>query len=302
MRSFRLQDAGEFGEAVDFVHQISRSHNVAVQEVVQCWPEFWATEAFMEDYVRRNIVEWGQPVDRRREARAATYGSLRLILSTDCPDEPDPVKKWHLSHWITLNSRQLITNVGRGGILEQWLPEFIRPECREGAMTRLAEAARRAAEALSAYEARAGAAYRAETGRTVGADLLGVSYGRPRYLMLDFILVPVFAERGALVAVRPRYGENGERTGTDFILERNGRTFPGVIADWRAVLIEPNIGVGLWDRVALREEAHELRRAEAEGRPPDWDRVGREARVVLSDLNRAGEAYLRKLGEDHGGS
>lgn len=300
MRAFRLRDSSELAEAVDFIHRLSLKNNVAVQEVVHGTPEFWATEEFMEDYVRRNIVEWGQAVERRREPHSATYGSLRVILSTDNPEEPDPVRKWHLSHWITLNSRQLITNLGRGGILEQWLPKCIRPECRAGAMNRLAEAGRLAAEALSIYETRASEAYRAETGRKVGSDLLGVSYGRPRYLMLDFILAPVFEQPGRLVDIRPCYDADGARIGSVFILERDGREFPGEIVDWRAVLIEPNIGVGLWDRVALREEVHEWRRAETEGRAPDWDCIGREARVVLRDLNQAGEAYLRRLQETRG--
>jgi hypothetical protein len=272
MRPFQLQAEGALAAAVDFVYQISLKHNVAIQEVVHGSPETWATEAFMADFVRRQIVEWGQPVERRREPRTPIFGSLRVILSTDNPAEPDPAKKWHASHWITLNSRQLITNVGRGGSLEQWLPEFIRPEFRDTLHQRVAEAGRRAAEALSAYEARAAASYERETGRPVGADLMGVSYGRPRYLMLDFLLAPVFAE-------------SAERA----------------VAGWRVVLIEPNIGIGLWDRVALREEAHELRRAEAEERAPDWDRIGVEARIVLRDLSRAGEDYLRKLKEACGG-
>jgi hypothetical protein len=302
MRSFALGDgAGKpdparLAEAVDFVYQVSLTHNAAIQEVVLGSPEFWATEDFLEDFVRRQIVEWGQPVERRREPRTPVYGSLRLILSTDDPAEPDPAKKWHGSHRITLNSRQLITNVGRGGTLELLRPEFIRPEFRETIPARLLEAGRRAAEALSDYETRAAEAYRRETGRAVGEDLLGVSYGRPRYLMLDFLLAPVFAEQGSLAEIRPRYGEDGQRSGSDFLLQSGSRCFPGTLVDWRAVLIEPNIGVGLWDRVALREEVHELRRAEAEGRPPDWGRIGAEARIVLRDLSRAGEDYLRKLG------
>jgi hypothetical protein len=254
----------------------------------------------MEDFVRRQIVEWGQAVERRRQPHTPIHGSFRVIVSTDDPEQPDPVTKWHVSHWITLNSRQMITNVGRGGTLEQLLPEFIRPEHRDALIDRLAEAARQAAEALSAYEARAGEDYRRETGRPVGKDLMGVSYGKPRYLMLDFLIAPRFAEEGHIVAIRPRYGDEGTRIGSEFILNKNGRTFTGTIAGWQVVLIEPNIGVGLWDRVALREEAHELRRAQAEQRRPDWDRVGANARVVLRDLSRAGEDYLNRLTRNHG--
>ena len=301
MRAFPLKspdgklDAEQLGRAVEFIHQISLKHNVAVQEVIFSSPEFWATEAFMADFVRRQIVEWGQPVDRRRRPCTPIHGSFRVMLSTDDPNARDLGQKWHLSHWITLNSRASITNVGRGGTLDQLLPEFIRRECRDTLMDRLAEAARRALAALEAYAARAAALYTAETGRPVGGDLMGVSYGQPRYLMLDFLAAPVFAEAGELVEIKPGYGPDGERTGSEFILKHADRTFPGTLVDWRAVLIEPNIGVGLWDRVALREEAHELRRAAAAGREPAWERVGENARIVLRDLNRAGEEYLRAL-------
>jgi hypothetical protein len=306
MRAFPLRSVeGELDEkqlerAVDFVYQISRKHHVVVQEVVHCSPEFWATEAFMEDFVRRQILEWGHSVDRRRPPYTPIYGSFRLILSTDDPGEPDAGKKWHFSHWITLNSRQLITNVGRGGTLEQLLPEWVRPEHRDTLLKRLAEAGQKAMTALSIYEAKAADAYRQETGRAVGNDLLGISYGSPRYMMLDFLVEPIFIEPGDLLEIRPCFDENGTRTGSLPILQRDGRIFPGEIVDWRVVLIEPNIGVGLWDRVALREEVHELRMAEQEAREPDWDRVGENARIVLRDLNRAGEEYLRQLGSDGG--
>jgi hypothetical protein len=61
------------------------------------------------------------------------------------------------------------------------------------------------------------------------------------------------------------------------------------------VLIEPNIGVGLWDRVALREEYHELAAARKLGVTPNWEHIGANARYVLRDLNQAGEDYLNAL-------
>jgi len=288
-------DEGELAAAVDFVYQISRKHNAAVQEVIRSSPEYWATEEFMAGFVRRQIADWGSPVDRHRRPRTPIYGSHRLILSTADPTAPALEERWHLSHCITLNSTQLITNVGRGGSLEQFLPEHIRLEHRERILELMAHAGRLVMEALAAYEARTAAAYERETGRPVGRDLSGRSYGFPRYMMLDFLLAPVFDAPGMLVDVAPAYDEQGQRVGSTFLLRQGERCFPGRITDWRVVLIEPNIGVGLWDRVALREEAHETRRAREQGREIDWDRVGVEARVVLADLSRAGEEYLKAV-------
>jgi hypothetical protein len=289
-------DPEQLRAAVDFVYQISLKHNAAVQEVIRSSPEYWASEDFMASFVRRQISEWGSPVDRSRRPRTPIYGSHRIILSTADPAAPTLEDRWHISHWITLNSTQLITNVGRGGSLEQFLPDYIRPEHRQRILDQLASAGRKVMEALAAYEKRTAAAYERELGRPVGRDLTGLSYGFPRYMMLDFLIAPVFDPPGALADVQPSFGEAGQRRGSTFLLREAGRCVEGRIADWRVVLIEPNIGVGLWDRVALREEAHAGQRAQEEGRELDWDQVGAEARVVLADLSRAGEEYLRALG------
>jgi hypothetical protein len=288
-------DAEQIQLAVEFIYQISLKHNVCIQEVIVSSPEHWATEEFMRDFVYRQIVEWGGAVNRQRHPHTTIFGSHRIILSTDNTTEADLEKKWHISHWITLNSKQLITNVGRGGTLELLLPECIRPEHRQSILGKLAEAGRCVMEAMAAYERYSSAAYTRATGRQVGADLMGVSYGMPRYLMLDFLIAPLFDQAGVLVEIEPIFDENRCRQGSRFILQAGSRRFPGTIVDWRMVLIEPNIGVGLWDRVALREEQHELERSQREGVSSDWDRIGENARIVLRDLNRAGEDYLNVL-------
>ena len=292
-------DPEQMEQAVEFIYQISLKHNVCIQEVILSSPEHWATEELMRSFVHRQIVEWGSPVNRQRPPYTPIFGSHRVILSTDNPAEPDRQKKWHLSHWITLNSKQLITNVGRGGTLEQLLPEYIRPEHRKIILGKLAAAGRCVMEALASFEARSAETYKSDTGRDVGTDLMGVSYGMPRYLMLDFLIAPLFEQDGMPVEIEPLFDANGCRIGSRFLLQQGSRRFPGTIADWRVVLIEPNIGVGLWDRVALREEFHELEQARIEGRGPNWDRVGANARIVLKDLNRAGEAYLIALNGKH---
>jgi hypothetical protein len=288
-------DQEKMGQAVEFIYQISLKHHACIQEVILSSPEHWATEEFMHCFVHRQIVEWGSPVNRQRKPYTPIFGSHRIIVSTDNPDEPDQQKKWHFSHWITLNSKQLITNVGRGGTLEQLLAKYIRAEYCQAIIDKLTEAGRNVMEAMSSYETRSSAIYKNESGRDIGNDLMGISYGIPRYLMLDFLIVPVFEQEGRLAEVEPLFNEHGCRLGSRFILQKGSRRFEGTIKDWRVVLIEPNIGVGLWDRVALREEFHELEQAKMEDRAPNWDRIGENARIVLKDLNRAGEEYLIAL-------
>jgi hypothetical protein len=215
-----------------------------------------------------------------------------LILSTDKPVAADRYRHWHISHRITLNSTQLITNVGRGGTLDLLRPEDIRVEFREAILAALDDAGRTTMEAMVAYETRAGGKYAAETGLSVGTDLTGVSYGIPRYLMADFLLRPMFHRPGSIVETVPVIDDGNQRVGSRFVLHDGTDAFDGKIVGWEVVLIEPNIGIGLWDRVALREEEYERKRSESRGEPMDWDRVGENARIVLRDFTRAGWDYL----------
>jgi len=288
-------DEAAMEEAVEFLYQVSLHHNVAVQEVILSSPEAWATEEFLGRFTDRQIVEWHRPIKRDRQPQTPLFGSLRIILSTDRPQAEDRVVHWHISHRITLNSTQLITNVGRGGTLDLLRPGDIQPQFRDAILSALDEAGRKTMEAMAAYEKKAAARYQEETGAVIGHDLTGVSYGVPRYLMLDYLLRPVFERPGEVVEILSEVDENSRRTGSRFILHDGSEAFVGKIVGWQVVLIEPNIGIGLWDRVAIREEEHERRRAEAAGEPMNWDRVGENARVVLRDLTRAGADYMAAL-------
>jgi hypothetical protein len=286
-RSDGSYDETAVAGAVEFIYQISQKHNVAVQEVIISSPEYWATEEFMQSFVDRQVQEWGAVVNRTRRPRTNVYGSHRLIFSSADPRRGE----WHVSHPITLNSRQLITNVGRGGTLDLFRPEVIRPEFRELLLKRMQESGEKCMEALARYGNISGEQYTAETGRSIGADATGLSYAVPRYMMLDFLVQPIFAEEGMLVDLEPCYADDGTRCGVTFILQRGEERFTGTVKDWRVVLIEPNIGIGLWDRLAIREEYYYVRTAAQ----PDWGAVGANARIVLGDLAQAGDDYLKAL-------
>ncbi|MHB9133693.1 MAG: hypothetical protein ACYDBB_21730 [Armatimonadota bacterium] len=282
-------DEAVLREAVDFAYAITLKHNVAIQEVIIASPEYWATEEFLQSFVDRQVQEWGAPVNRTRRPRTSIYGSQRIIFSSDNP----AAGNWHLSHPITLNSRQLITNVGRGGTLEILRPEFIRPEYRDALLTRLRESGEKTMNALARYGALTADRYREETGNEIGQDATGLSYAVPRYMMLDFLVQPIFHEAGTLVDLEPVYDATGERTGSRFILQQGDNRIEGTVKDWRVVLIEPNIGIGLWDRVALREETYA---GTADG-DMDWTQVGANARIVLRDFAKAGRDYLAAIKE-----
>ena len=292
-------DEDAMAEAVEFLYQISLVHNVAVQDVVIATPEAWATEEFMQWFMDKQILEWHRPIIRGRKPETPLFGSIRVIFSTDKPQAANRDAHWHPSHWITLNSTQLITNVGRGGTLDYLRPSCVQEKFRADIFAALENAGRKIMEAMAAYEARAGKRYEKETGFTVGKDLTGVSYGVPRYLMLDFLLRPKFSRAGRLVEVVPEVDDSGTRIGSQFILHDGTGRFVGEVSGWDVVLIEPNIGIGLWDRLSIREEEHERERAQATGEDMQWDKVGENARIVLRDLSQAGSEYIAALQTQH---
>ena len=287
LRTDGTVDEEAIAAAVEFTYAITQRHNVAIQEVIISSPESWATEEFLQSFVDRQVQDWGAAVNRTRRPRTPLFGSHRLVYSTGDPR----TDAWHISHMITLNSRQLITNVGRGGTLDIFRPEVIRPEFRDQLLARLREAGQKTMEALARYGAIGEAQYRQETGQEIGADATGLSYATPRYMMLDFLVQPIFAEAGTLIDLEPVYDQHGQRIGADFILQQGDERIYGTVKDWRVVLIEPNIGIGLWDRLAIREEFYAVRTAEH----PDWHTVGANARIVLRDFARAGEGYLAAI-------
>ena len=301
MRVFKLRhingsiDPIALNEAVDFIYQLSLKDNISIQEVVISSPEYWATEEFINDFIGRQITDWGSSVERDRRPRTRIYGSHRIILSSDNPNAIDSKIRWNISHWITLNSKQLITNVGRGGNLDLFEEKIVQEKHRKVIFERLGEAGRNVMDALSAYENRAGEDYEYQTGRAIGSDLTGLSYGIPRYMMLDFLIAPVFDQPGDLVDIQPDFDQTGRRKGSLYILRNEEKVFSAQIRDWRIVLVEPNIGLGLWDRVAIREEIIEQQRSTTDKIPFNPDKVGQQARLVLADLTRAGADYLDAL-------
>ena len=134
--------------------------------------------------------------------------------------------------------------------------------------------------------------FRAARGRDIGRDARGVSYAWSPYLMLDFLVSPVFDRPGRLVDIQPVFDASGRRRGSTPILQdESGRSAAG-IESWQFIHLEPNVGIGLWDRFNLREEVLEERASRRQGRAFDWGNVGTSDRTVLRNIVIAGEQYL----------
>jgi hypothetical protein len=278
----------ELSAAAVFVYERAVKQNMVIQEAARTTPEFWASPKYMTNFVDRQIVEWGVPVLRDRLPRSQIYGSLRIIACSSGPDRP-----YDLTHLIALASLQVATNVGRGGTLEPLKEEFIQDQHREAIRKGLSDQVPLVMKALDRYAPQFEKTFRARRGRSIGRDLRGVSYGWPGYMMLDYLVTPVFERDGRLVDIEPVFDARGKRLPSRIVLEDGVGRFEGKIVSWRFVHLEPNVGIGLWDRFNLREEEWETRAAAAEGRAFDWNAVGRDDRIVLRNFAVAGQEYLK---------
>ena len=168
------------------------------------------------------------------------------------------------------------------------MQEKYRKQIRKG----LESQAPKVMKAMSKYVKDYEKVYEERRGRKIGADARGVSYAWSPYLMLDYLVTPVFSRPGRLVDIEPVHDEAGNRIGSVPILQDEKGRFVAEIEDWQFIHLEPNVGIGLWDRFTLREEVLEQRACEAEGRPFNWDNVGTSDRTVLRNFIIAGDQYL----------
>jgi hypothetical protein len=147
-------------------------------------------------------------------------------------------------------------------------------------------------KAVAAFAEKYSAEFQQQRGRAIGMDARGVSYAWSPYLMLDYLVSPIFSRPGRLVDIEPIYDAQGRRIGSAPVLQDEKGRFRAEIEEWRFIHLEPNVGIGLWDRFNLREEVLEEQACKREGRPFDWDSVGTSDRVVLRNFVIAGEQYL----------
>ncbi len=281
-----VEDA--LNDAARFIFDVSRGQNVVIQAAVFTNPELWASPEYMEDFVERQVLEWNTPVNRDTYPRSQIYGSLRIVASSSHPS-----KKYDTAFPITLMSLQVATNVGRGGILDTFKEEFIQPQFRKQIMKGLHAEGPKVMKAMNAYVEKHGKKWEKRTGHKIGKDLRGVSYGWANYLMSDYVIMPIFKRRGRLADIKPVFDEAGRRIGSVPILQDEKGRFEGEIVKWQFIHLEPNVGIGLWDRYNLREEWHELKRSQDQGVKFDWNHIGQSDRIILRNYVLSGEDYLK---------
>ncbi len=294
LKVFEVQDEfaqikeDALNDAARFVYDVSRGQNVVIQAAVFTNPELWASPELMESFIDRQILDWNTPVNRDSYPRSQIYGTMRIVVSSSSPDQP-----YDTAFPISLMSLQVATNVGRGGTLEPLRPEHVQEQFREQIMNGLRAEGPKVMNALNAYVKDHATEWEQQSGQVLREDLRGVSYGWANYLMCDYVIMPVFERRGRLVDILPVFDDNGRRIASKPILQDEEGRFEGRIIDWKFIHLEPNVGIGLWDRYNLREEIYEAKHSTASGKPYNWDNVGQSDRIVLRNFVLSGRDYLK---------
>ena len=294
LKVFEVQDdhaqikEDELLNAAHFVYDVSRGQNVVIQAAIFTNPELWASPELMDSFVDRQILEWNTPVNRDSYPRSQIYGSMRIVACSSSPK-----KKYDVAFPISLMSLQVATNVGRGGTLEPLCSELIQPKFRKEIMEGLKAEGPKMMNAITKFIETYGPEWEKKTGKKIGEDLRGVSYGWANYLMGDFVITPVYKRYGRLVDIQPLFDDDGRRIGSKPILQDAGGRFDGEITKWKFIHLEPNVGIGLWDRFNLREEVNERICARREGDAFNPDHIGQSDRIILKNFVLAGEEYLK---------
>jgi len=280
-------DEEALNQATRFVFDVSKGQSVVIQAAVFTNPELWASPELMESFVDRQVTDWNTPVNRDTCPRSQIYGTMRIVVSSS-----NPKKKYDTAFPISLMSLQVATNVGRGGTLEPLRPEHIQTQFRKQIYEGLHNEGPKVMEAMNQYVQSASKDWEAESGKALLDDLRGISYGWANYLMCDYVIMPVYKRRGRLVDIEPIYDSDGRRIGSKPILQDESGRFEGEIEDWKFIHLEPNVGIGLWDRYNLREEIAEREQSRKENREFNPDNVGVSDRTVLRNFILSGEDYI----------
>eukprot|EP01113_Clastostelium_recurvatum_P014240 TRINITY_DN1772_c0_g1_i1.p1 TRINITY_DN1772_c0_g1~~TRINITY_DN1772_c0_g1_i1.p1 ORF type:complete len:2798 (+),score=717.51 TRINITY_DN1772_c0_g1_i1:242-8635(+) len=303
-------DETVFARAVEFIFQVSRAQNVVIQRAIISTPLSWMTEAGIEQFIERQILDHAVAVNLQRHPKDVMYNTLRVILSSGAPQADLHAKEnWQVSHLISLTSLQIATNVGRQGTLEMLTPESIRPEFRQTFMRDLEEAGRSVMSAISRFGptywnnstticGHTLAPYHERYPATPLNDAAGVPLWWPRYLMLDFIAEPLWGRAGStehvqgsrMIDVIP--GDDTRRTHFT-VQDRTGEVFEGDVVGFQFWQLEPNVGVGLWPNFWRRELEKQDRLVKAgQQERLDWTQVGVSDRLVLRNWLAAGRTML----------
>ena len=294
LKVFEVQDdharikEEELHHAARFVYDVSRGQNVVIQAAIFTNPELWASPELMDRFVDRQILEWNTPVKRDAYPRSQIYGSMRIVACSASPN-----KKYDVAFPISLMSLQVATNVGRGGTLEPLRPELIQAKFRKEILEGLKAEGPKMMNAITKFAELYGPEWEKKTGKKIGRDLRGVSYSWANYLMGDYVITPVYKRYGRLVDIQPLLDDNGRRIGSKPILQDAEGRFEGEIVKWKFIHLEPNVGIGLWDRYNLREEVNEKTRSVQQEDVCNPDHIGQSDRIILKNFVLAGEEYLK---------
>ncbi|TFG08110.1 MAG: hypothetical protein EU539_03240 [Promethearchaeota archaeon] len=295
-------------ELAEHVMMIGWVDNQVIQRTLPASPRLWASKKYLER-LRRGLVNKGIPAPEYSDF----FSYVRIIIIRDQQGNDMHVLP------LVVTSRATISNVGRGGILFELLPDyFLSPEQFKLFLEEMKRVASRsleltevASESLvrklkndqSVDDASSLMKERILVSLENGyQDLTGWKYTKPRYMMFDMIPLPILIFNGMTLR-RPeilevRYDNEGKIS--HFIvldlekMEINQVSVKTIIG-WDMVLIENNVGYGLWYPFKEDQKMREYKRAKIENdeiNPFNW---GKDLRKIMYGFSTGARAYYEAL-------
>jgi hypothetical protein len=295
-------------ELAEHIMMIGWIDNQVIQRVLPSSPRFWASKIYLEK-LRQGLVSKGIPAPD--DAQYFSY--VRIISLRD--QEGDEIYVLPL----VVTSRATISNVGRGGVLFELLPEyFISPEQYKLFLEEMKRVASKSLKLtqkssenlikkLKQNEYLDNAARLMKERILISLknnyqDLTGWTYTKPRYMMFDMIPIPILkiAEKMWRLAeiIEVRYNNRGNLSHfMVFDSERMKIIDVSVenIIGWDMVLIENNVGYGLWYPFKEDQKIREYERSEIEKvgiSPFNW---GQDLRKIMYAFSTGASSFYKKI-------
>jgi|GEM_PF-1478960 len=297
-------------ELLEHLVRVGWMDSSVIQKLIPSSPQTWASRDYLNLLVDGLIVK-GQAVPWW--AKMFVYSRIVAVSSGRPEDRTQDEYDYVLE--LLVSSLMAISNVGLGGVLKKSRPEFYRTE-------QIADTLRKKREE-TAYLSMRAIEKRAETlaleiegkaGRKLdGIDRTGTPYVYPRYIMHDILDIPVITVNGKVIqfpeVVDHKFDSAGNLKKIIVLNEKHEpvegeirwlrvEIDPEAIEDWMTILIENNIGYGLWAPFKYDERAEEIARAKKAGETPNPHNWGKDLRTIMYHFVNAAYDYTKALAPD----
>jgi hypothetical protein len=282
--------------------------NQVIQRTLPASPRLWASKLYI-DKLRQALIAKGVPAPEDSQY----FSYVRIITVRD-----QSGGEFYIFP-LVVTSRATISNVGRGGVLFELLPEYFINLGQYSIFIK--EMERVAFKSLKLIQITSEELMKKLIGdqevdeaarlmkdrilissRNKYQDLTGWKYVKPRYMMFDLIPMPILNFKNKIIR-RPeildiKYDNKGNISNFIVLDTENWKIIEASvknISGWDMILIENNVGYGLWHPFKEDQKLREYERAEKAKENINTKNWGNDLRKVMYGFSSAAWAYYKKI-------